>query len=80
MAEEGWLPVSAQEQVVRSDSRKGFQKHMVRFAHRDDLQMQWGTRRNRRDQLARSQFGLPDSCGDMSVCLLQWHRGQRCEL
>ena len=44
MAEEGWLPVSAQEQVVRSDSRKGFQKHMVRFAHRDDLQKCSGER------------------------------------
>jgi hypothetical protein len=44
MAEEGWLPVSAQEQLVRDDSRKGFQKHMVRFAHRDDLQKCSGER------------------------------------
>lgn len=38
MAEEGWLPVAAQEQLVRDQSREGFQKHMLRFAHRDDLQ------------------------------------------
>ena len=37
MAGEGWLPVAAQEQLVRDDSRQGFQKHMLRFAHRDDL-------------------------------------------
>jgi hypothetical protein len=38
MAEEGWVPVAAQEQLVRDQSRDGFQKHMLRFAHRDDLQ------------------------------------------
>jgi Domain of unknown function (DUF932) len=44
MAEEGWLPVAVQEQVVRDESRQGFQKHMVRFAHRDDLQKCSGER------------------------------------
>jgi hypothetical protein len=38
MEEEGWVPVAAQEQLVRDQSREGFQKHMLRFAHRDDLQ------------------------------------------
>ncbi len=38
MEEQGWLPVAAQEQIVRDESRAGFQKHMLRFAHRDDLQ------------------------------------------
>ena len=38
MEEQGWVPVAAQEQIVRDESRAGFQKHMLRFAHRDDLQ------------------------------------------
>jgi hypothetical protein len=38
MSEQGWMPVAAQEQLVRDRSREGFQKHMLRFAHRDDLQ------------------------------------------
>lgn len=38
MADQGWVPVAAQEQLVRDESRAGFQKHMLRFAHRDDLQ------------------------------------------
>lgn len=38
MADQGWLPVAAQEQLVRDPSREGFQKHMLRFAHRDSLQ------------------------------------------
>ena len=44
MADEGWLPVAAQEQLVRDQSRDGFQKHMLRFAHRDDLQKPGGER------------------------------------
>lgn len=40
MESEGWVPVAAQEQVVRDESRRGFQKHMLRFAHRDDLAKQ----------------------------------------
>ena len=38
MAEQGWMPVAAQEQLVRDQSRECFQKHMLRFAHRNDLQ------------------------------------------
>jgi len=38
MADQGWVPVAAQEQLVRDQSRAGFQKHMLRFTHRDDLQ------------------------------------------
>lgn len=38
MADQGWVPVAAQEQLVRDESRAGFQKHMLRFAHRNDLQ------------------------------------------
>lgn len=38
MAEEGWVPTLAQEQKVRDESREGFQRHMIRFTHRDDLQ------------------------------------------
>jgi Domain of unknown function (DUF932) len=44
MAGEGWLPVAVQEQVVRDESRQGFQKHMVRFAHRDDIKKSSGER------------------------------------
>lgn len=38
MENEGWVPTLVQEQSVRDESREGFQKHMIRFAHRDDLQ------------------------------------------
>jgi hypothetical protein len=38
MEAEGWVPTLVQEQNVRDESREGFQKHMIRFAHRDDLQ------------------------------------------
>ena len=44
MADEGWVPVAAQEQLVRDPSRAGFQKHMLRFAHRDDIQKPGGER------------------------------------
>lgn len=30
-ADQGWLPVTAQEQRVNKDARDGFQKHLVRF-------------------------------------------------
>jgi hypothetical protein len=35
LAEEAWLPVMASEQRVRDLSRKGFQKHMLRFRKYD---------------------------------------------
>ena len=44
MADQGWVPVAAQEQLVRDQSRDGFQKHMLRFAHRNDLQRPGGER------------------------------------
>lgn len=31
----GWTPVEAQEQVVRLDDRRGFQKHLLRFQRRE---------------------------------------------
>lgn len=34
---EGWAPVWAAEQRIRREDRRGFQKHMIRFARRDDL-------------------------------------------
>lgn len=34
---EGWAPVWANEQRIRLSDRKGFQKHMIRFARVDDL-------------------------------------------
>src|SRR6201997_4738216 len=32
MRENGWVPVRALEQSIRTEARRGFQKHMVRFA------------------------------------------------
>jgi hypothetical protein len=32
MRENGWVPVRAQEQSIRTEARRGFQKHVVRFA------------------------------------------------
>jgi hypothetical protein len=37
MRKNGWLPVSVNEQRVRDESRKGFQKHMIRFRQASDL-------------------------------------------
>ena len=34
---QGWAPVWAAEQRIRTPERRGFQKHMLRFARRDDL-------------------------------------------
>jgi hypothetical protein len=38
MRENGWVPVRAQEQGVRTEARRGFQKHIVRFARSEHLQ------------------------------------------
>src|SRR6201982_877200 len=38
MRENGWVPVRAQEQSVRSEARRGFQKPVVRFARVEHLQ------------------------------------------
>lgn len=37
MRDSGWLPVRATENRVMDETRQGFQRHMVRFARRDDL-------------------------------------------
>ena len=34
---EGWAPVWAGEQKIRTEDRQGFQKHMIRLARLDDL-------------------------------------------
>src|SRR3984957_20935512 len=38
MRENGWVPVRAQEQSIRIEARRGFQKHVVRFARLQHLQ------------------------------------------
>jgi hypothetical protein len=38
MREDGWVPVRAQEQSIRTEARRGFQKHVVRFARVEHLQ------------------------------------------
>src|ERR1700749_1731996 len=38
MRENGWVPVRAQEQGIRTEARRGFQKHVVRFARVEHLQ------------------------------------------
>jgi hypothetical protein len=37
LKEENWLPVKAYEVKARSDSRMGFQKHLIRFRHQGSL-------------------------------------------
>ena len=37
MRDNGWLPVSAKQQLVRLDSRRGFQKHIIRFQRADQF-------------------------------------------
>ena len=38
MRENGWVPVRALEQSIRTEARRGFQKHVVRFARGEHLQ------------------------------------------
>jgi hypothetical protein len=38
MRENGWVPVRAQEPSIRTEARRGFQKHVVRFARLQHLQ------------------------------------------
>src|SRR5260221_10816952 len=38
MRENGWVPARAQEQSIRTEARRGFQKHVVRFARLQHLQ------------------------------------------
>jgi hypothetical protein len=35
MRENGWVPVRAQEQSIRTEARRGFQKHIMRRGQRD---------------------------------------------
>jgi hypothetical protein len=37
MREAGWAPVEVQEQRVRLENRKGFQRHMIRFQRKDQI-------------------------------------------
>ena len=37
MREHGWLPVRAEQQSVRTETRRGFQKHLIRFARVESL-------------------------------------------
>jgi hypothetical protein len=37
MRENGWLPVRAEQQSVRTQARRGFQKHLIRFARAEHL-------------------------------------------
>jgi hypothetical protein len=37
MRENGWAPVRAEQQSVRTEARRGFQKHLIRFARVEHL-------------------------------------------
>ncbi len=37
MRENGWVPVRADQQSVRTEARRGFQKHLIRFARIEHL-------------------------------------------
>jgi hypothetical protein len=37
MRENGWVPVRAEQQSVRTEARRGFQKHLIRFARAEHL-------------------------------------------
>ncbi len=37
MRENGWAPVRAEQQSVRTEARRGFQKHLIRFARAEHL-------------------------------------------
>jgi hypothetical protein len=37
MRENGWVPVRAEQQSVRTAARRGFQKHLIRFARAEHL-------------------------------------------
>ena len=39
MQETGWVPVRAIEQRIRTEARRGFQKHVIRFARAEHLQI-----------------------------------------
>ena len=37
MRENGWAPVRAEQQSIRTEARRGFQKHLIRFARAEQL-------------------------------------------
>jgi hypothetical protein len=37
MRENGWVPVRAEQQSVRTEARRGFQKHLIRFSRLEHL-------------------------------------------
>jgi len=37
MRQNGWVPVRAEQQSVRTEARRGFQKHLIRFARVEHL-------------------------------------------
>jgi len=60
MRENGWVPVRAQEQSMRTEARRDFQKHVVRFARVEHVQA-WG-----KDQV-RPEAVLVNSHGKSSA-------------
>jgi Domain of unknown function (DUF932) len=38
MRQNGWVPVRAEQQNVRTEARRGFQKHLIRFARAEHLE------------------------------------------
>jgi Domain of unknown function (DUF932) len=38
MLENGWVPVRVEQQSVRTEARRGFQKHLIRFARLEHLE------------------------------------------
>ena len=39
MRDHGWMPVRAEQQHVRTAARQGFQKHLIRFARVESLEL-----------------------------------------
>jgi hypothetical protein len=38
LGDEGWVPVSVEEQRIRSEARRGFQKHLLRFRRSEQME------------------------------------------
>ena len=72
LRESGWIPVTAFEQRVRLDERRGFQKHMLRFQRADVIP----ARGEFTAELVlvnshEPQQRLSASCGLVPVCMRQ---------
>ena len=50
MRDHGWMPVRAEQQHVRIEARRGFQKHLIRFARVENLQG-WTTKNEVRPEI-----------------------------